>query len=311
MKKKYKILVGVLLICLSLCACGKSSQGQLPSDGSDKMYITNNTTTETTKQDVTKASEEYDLPDTVNGYITENDKGFVELKQYSNRSGKSDGTCSYESSFDKNKNNYFIFVWKNANENIPKIKKDSIVGVTSPYSEIKYIPISETKPQYFVPINFFEDKYNFYGDTLTGTNSLSTYRSEDNIDFSIKKDADKLTDPGNPIIECNGEDIGAFIDNNSVCIYKINTMSSDGYKLIKGEKNQAFTFGGYVGTEWKEFTSKACVAGYSIYRTGNNESITQTIPTQKTKDGYFSVDFSNLDSGIYYITTFNTFIELV
>lgn len=83
-----------------------------------------------------------------------------------------------------------------------------------------------------------------------------------------------------------------------------------GYKLLDGQKNEKFTFGGYVGTEWQEFVATANVEYYKVYY-NNGNSPDKIIPTEKTKNGYFSVDFSDLEPGIYYVSTYSTFIELV
>jgi hypothetical protein len=162
-----------------------------------------------------------------------------------------------------------------------------------------------------VPLNFGDDPtgddVDDFPDNLGGNGLTFAYPS-DNIDF----DSGDLLNPGNPLVECNNEDLTKFVNSNcDSFVYSANFSLYRGYKVVTGDKNQEFTFGGYVGTQWQEFTSKACVEYYKIYANKNGEKITKTIPTEKTKDGYFKVDFSSIDSGIYYVSTYNTFIELV
>lgn len=247
---------------------------------------------------------------TEDGFVDEYVDDAVLLKQYSN-------TCNelnpcYDS---ENSETGFILIWKNTDEIIPKIRRNQIVGITDSYEEVKIVPVGSSSPQYMVPLNFgnnpVEDVDDF-PDNLND-NGIDFAYSNDNIDF----DKGDLLKPGNPLTECNNEDLSTFVNNNcDTFVYDTNgggwgLPQYRKYKVVAGNKNQEFVFGGYVYTEWQEFTTKACVEYYKIYANKNGDKLSKTIATKKTKNGYFSVDFSNIEPGIYYVSTYDTFIELV
>lgn len=239
-------------------------------------------------------------------YIEEID-GFVELKNYSKLS--SSLQYCYNSTDDYyDKSNPFRFIWKNANETIPKIRKESTIGITNPWEEVNLVKIDPADAQYMIPMNFWDDliddeeMVDNYPDKLSRT--IGQY--SDNFDF----DTGDLLSPGNPLVECNDTDLTEFVNENSFTFFEYATaFSFYGYKLIQGEKDEEFKFGGYVGTEWQEFIATPNVEFYKVYYSNTDSFI--EIPTEKTKNGYFSVDFSDLEPGIYYVSTYQTFIELV
>lgn len=306
MKKKGIVICAlIIVITLLLTACFNNS---------DKSFDNNDDYGETHSDsfiDETDNEEnEYKLDGVENGYVIKNEDGIVELKSYTSRSNMLNPCYDTEDS-----ETGFIMVWKNANEIIPKIRKDDKIAIYDTYDEIKVVPVGNAIPLYMVPLNFGSDPVRDVAEFPVNmeANGIHFAYPSDNIDF----DSGELLNPGNPLTECNDKDLTSFVnDNSDNFVYNTNgdgwgLASYRKYKVIKGEKNQEFTFGGYVGTDWKEFTSKACIEYYKIYANKNGDKISKSIPTKKTKNGYFTVDFSKFKSGVYYISTYNVFVELV
>lgn len=310
MKKKSALAIVLLIaILLLFSACFNSGKGMTNSYNitqENSVMTQSDTTVSTNNID----KNEYQLNSVKNGYVKKNEDNIIELKSYTDR-------CNmFNPCYDKEDSKTgFILVWKNANEEIPKIRKKDKIGIYDTYTEIKIVPLGNAKPSYMVPLNFGSDPVRDVAEFPVNMedNGIHFAYPSDNIDF----DSGELLTPGNPISECNEKDLTYFVNKNSDNF--VYDTKGDGwglasyrkYKVIKGEKNQEFTFGGHVGTDWTEFTSKACIEYYKIYANKNNDKISKTVPTEKTKDGYFTVDFSNLKSGIYYIVTYDVFIELV
>lgn len=306
MRKTFNItimILPILLICAAFTGCNNSNNNDYTSD----KYIQNTDNIDNNTEAVETAPNEYAITADVDsdGYIVKNADGIIELYSYSETSHCLNPCYPKQWNEDG-----FILVWKNANEIIPKIDKNSTVAIYDSYEEITVIPINTSTPYYTVPLNFFgydEEKVADFPNSLLGRGVIITSKDE-NIDFSV----DNLLTPGNPLTECNGEDLETFINNNSVVFYhQVDAMLWHSYKILDTEKNKEFEFGGYVGTNWETFTSRACVEYYKVYPKSENQSISRTLTTEKTKNGYFTVDISTLDSGIYYVSTYNTFIEIV
>lgn len=189
----------------------------------------------------------------------------------------------------------FYFISKNADEIIPKIRKTETIGITNDYDEIDIIPIGSATPEYAVDFNFADVNYTF--DHAMATPEF-LFSRKNAVNFQLS--------------ECNGEDLTTFVYNHGDGFRAFDAMWNDYSRLfVTGTKNEEFTFGGYVGTTWREVIKKADIEYYKIYQKDKNDSVALTIPTKKTKNGYFIVDFSNLSPGLYYISTFKSFVELV
>ncbi len=313
MKKKKLIILGVIVLIIIIIAIARAGSLSKSTENEYKYTVES----EVSKDDyieeetsINTVEDEYVLSGVENGFVTENDKGFIELRSFSSRSNMLNPCYDTHDS-----ETGFILVWKNANEIIPKISKNSIIGITDTYEEIKLVPVGSNKPQYMIPLNFGADPVRDVAEFPNNleNNGIHFAYPSDNIDF----ESGDLLLPGNPLVECNNVDLTTFVnDNCDKFVYDTNgggwgLRQDRGYRVINGDKNQEFTFGGYVGTEWHEFTSKACVEYYKIYANENGDKITQAIATEKTKEGYFTVDFSNLEKGVYYVSTYNTFVEIV
>ena len=182
----------------------------------------------------------------------------------------------------------------------------TIAIYTAAYDSVSFVPvISEAK--YTVGYDFENSidydighvKVSGFPSIITGGISgiqgqLSPYSSYGFVE---------LTSPGHPIQECNGMALKNFMEENGKEYF------SSGYSYyphlyIVAEPNETFTFGGYIGTEWVEEELKADVEFYEI-----DGAI--TIIPEKTKNGYFTLDCSELTPGLYYVIEFDTFVELV
>lgn len=315
MSKKKKVIIIIVSVFLAIVLIASLGKGKNNKKNNGPINAPVVTETETPSIDDGDApveneddeSEEDGIVD-ANGYVIPESEGYIKLANYGLLSSILD-PC-----YDKQGDEVgFILVWKNADKAIPKIKKSSLVGITDTYTEIKVIPIGDNEPQYMVPINFGNDPVDDVADfpeTITGHNLYSGSEYNDNVDFQLPE---KLLSPGNPLTECNGEDLKEFVDKNcDTFVWPIDqwNVGYDKYKVIKGNKDQEYTFGGYVGTEWKEFKSKACIEYYKLYAKEKDDKLSKHISVEKTKEGYFKVDLSKLDNGIYYVDEYSTFIEI-
>ena len=75
--------------------------------------------------------------------------------------------------------------------------------------------------------------------------------------------------------------------------------------LIDAEKDEKFIIGGYKGTEWVEYEFFADVP---FWYQDSYEKV--TVPVEKTRNGYFTVDLSGLEPGLYYNSTNDRMIEI-
>ena len=289
MKKPVLCLSLLLIIGLLFSACG-SSGGSSP-----------NTLYSGEDVSITQASAET-TTETESVYLTENEDGIIALEQ------PDVIHCDMRNPLYDAEGNAFIFIWKNTDEVIPKVEKNKTLGIYQAYEEIEFIPIGDAVPMYTVPMNFYPFYSDDNGDGITenplyfsGGQLGGVGRPSDNGD-GIEGAWDFFRAKSS-LLECNEEDLGAFVNANCDVF--------DAFKLIKADKNQEFEFGYYYGTEWKTLTAKACIEYYKVYPNTADEKITITVPTQPTKEGYFSVDVSTMESGVYYIPTMEIFIELV
>lgn len=239
------------------------------------------------------------------GYVDAYIGDAIHLFSYSKSSASFNPCYDYvDDAYDDNVLRYIV-CWKNANEMIPKIDKNALVGITDANDEISLLPINGESPTYAVPVNFANNVTREQDDV---------YSLPDFIDVKSDIDGTDLKNQLKQSTECNGQNLKTFINANSdYFVYRGGTMGGplwECYKLLIGEKNQEFTFGGYFGTNWEEMSAVACLEYYKIPE-NKNENTFQKVKTEKTKNGYFKVDLSGLDSGIYYVSTYDTFIELV
>ena len=206
----------------------------------------------------------------------------------------------------KDSEDFFGLAFMNENDIIQILDRSKTISIYTAYDSVRFVPvISEAK--YTVGYDFEDGidygtghvKVSDFPSIITGGISgiqgqLSPYSS---YGFS------KLTSPGHPIQECNGILLEDFMAENSK-EYFSSAYSYYPHLYIEAEPNETFTFGGYIGTEWVEEELKADVEFYEI------DGAIIIVP-EKTKNGYFTIDCSELASGLYYVIEFNTFVQLV
>lgn len=74
----------------------------------------------------------------------------------------------------------------------------------------------------------------------------------------------------------------------------------DGESYIVSKEKTSYTYGAYEGTEWKEITEYNDIPYYDFNRDGcESNDYAFKAPIIKGKDGYFTIDLSNVESGIY------------
>lgn len=302
MKKPIAWFSVLLALSLLFTACGESSSPTVNYGDS----AVNASTMPATTESVTEPENTIPLTITLDseGYVPLNEDGIVELKSYSETSYELNPCTTTYSDY----SNAYIVVWKHADEPIPKIKKDTTVGIYNTYDSIDIVPIGDTMPQYTVPLNFFDSGFGMGSDDGT----VDDFPDELTATTKYFPDKNDLMSPGCPLTECNGQELVEYVNSHSSVFYYEMSYYSVGYKLLNAQKNEEFTFGGYVGTEWREITVPAYLEYYNVHKSNTSqEKITQTVATEKTKNGYFAVDFSGFEPGIYYVATYDTFIELV
>ncbi len=207
----------------------------------------------------------------------------------------------------------FAFASKHIDEGIVKLPISNPIGVYDEVSQLTMYKI-DSQPQYTVAMNFYDgllDGVNDFPDPMYNSGGSLEYGGwkEDNIDFSVGN----VTSPGCPITECQGEDLETFVNENSYWFWGTRHEHSGGHDflILKADKREEFEFGGYVGTSFETFTAYATFEYYKIYDTDKDGNIGTSIPVNKTKKGYFEMDLSDYDPGVYYVREYDTFIELV
>ena len=98
-------------------------------------------------------------------------------------------------------------------------------------------------------------------------------------------------------VEINGENYDEFLDKHAVRF--------KGFVFLEAEKGEKFTIGGYREAEWVEYDFYADVPFW--YQDSYEEV---TVSVEKTRNGYFTVDLSGLESGLYYNLDKNQMIEI-
>lgn len=71
----------------------------------------------------------------------------------------------------------------------------------------------------------------------------------------------------------------------------------DGESYIVSKEKRSYTYGAYEGTEWKEVTEYNDIPFYDYH--SNNGECAFKAPVIKGKDGYFTIDLTNISAGMY------------
>lgn len=73
----------------------------------------------------------------------------------------------------------------------------------------------------------------------------------------------------------------------------------DGEVFILSYYERSYTYGFFEGTDWKEKEERNDVPFYDLISNGTNECAFEA-PVIKGKDGYFTIDVTDVEAGIYY-----------
>lgn len=197
----------------------------------------------------------------------------------------------------KSSEDFFGLAFKKANDEIKKIDSQKTIAIYTAYDSVRFVPVI-SEPKYTVAWDF-EDGIDY------DTKHVKVTDFPDKQFSALTNESmNQLTDPGHPIIECNGTPLEDFILENSKEYFVYNTGYYYSHLYIEAEKKDTFTFGGYIGTDWVEVNIIADIEYYEI-----DGAI--TITSEQTKNGYFTLDCSELIPGLYYVIEFDTFVELV
>lgn len=298
-----KLLAVIAAICLLFASCGKSSGNNSSyndfNNQNNSISDESNSTENTIKNnEADDSGKESTIPLKItldsDGFVPLNSDGVVQLSSYSETADNLVYACSRYGENDKT----FFVLYKHADEHIPKIKINADIGIYENKEEINLYSIKGVAPKYTIPLNFHALSGAYVDDESVDV-SPEYFHLSKYVNFAYNLQATDLE-------ECNGEDIKTYVNSRSNIFHETHTPYHE-YKLIDAEKNEEFTFGFYKGTAWEEFTVKAIVEYYEV----DAAKPPISVPIERTKNGYFKVDFSNLKAGLYYVPTYNSFIELV
>lgn len=227
-------------------------------------------------------------PTTESNVLTPDSNGVIPLKNYTNSYALS--SAMHQPNVDETRR---YLIWCKADATVKTVSKTAPLAIYDAYNKITFIKLNDN-PLYFVPLNFDDitDKADSFPNKMEG----------------FDDDLYELTDPGYPIEECNNVVLDEFIKAHSVAYKQAPGLGSaySEYLFLCGEKNEEFEFGGYKGTKWITAT---VTASYALYTPSTDNKV--EIVTTPTKNGYFSVDVSSLEAGVYYIREYDTLLEFV
>lgn len=191
--------------------------------------------------------------------------------------------------------NTFILVRKKIDETVPQVNLSSPIAVREYYEYFFFYPIT-SEPLYTIPFLF---ELSFKLNPLGGICNC----------FQGHYPTSDLISSGgyhHDILECNGMELEDFLNAHAEVV----TLGSKGNypaALISADKNEIFTFGGAAtGKEWSELEVSADIEYYKLY---NGNSI--RCETTRNEKGYFVIDTTNLQKGLYYVSQINLLIEFV
>lgn len=197
---------------------------------------------------------------------------------------------------DETDDEFFGLAFKKADDIIKKLDGSQTIAIYTSYDTVRFVPVV-SEARYTVVFDF-ADRINYE----TGKINVDSF-PEKLFHTLSNVSLNGLTDPGHPIEECNGVPLDEFISENGKQ-YFVNTGYLDPHLFLDAEKNETFTFGGYIGTQWTEADVKADIEYYEI-----DGAI--TIDSEPTQNGYFTLDCSDLAPGLYYVVEFDTFVEMM
>ncbi len=310
MKKTIAMLLAIMLI-LSATACGSSSSNYSTSYNN---FIENNENVDDKNEDDSYVKTENDVVQ--NDYFAQpNEDGIIPLKKYSTWC-QNDGKrhVRLEQAIDHHEfysipiENQCELFFRDGNEPIIKIRKSDTIGFYDTTEKLNFVCITD-EPNYSPMLGIFRGS-DMCIDNLIGSDDFS-------YDYVFSWDYEYY-DVGimdrKDITDCNNQDLTEFTNNNSTKYYRERDHLTDGWKgeaLLNAEKDQEFTFGYYQNNQFLTFTVKATGIYYEENYGEHGGDLNIVITPERTGNGYYSVNLSSLESGIYYIRELETFIELV
>ncbi|MCQ2483934.1 MAG: hypothetical protein MJ168_01225 [Clostridia bacterium] len=206
----------------------------------------------------------------------------------------------YESDYDATsainlkKENKKYFVYSSIDHKIGSFNKNSTTAIYSDFQEINLIKITDNK-SYTYDINF----------TITSGYNCSKYQVTECVE-PISGGYPLFNFLDSDEIEINNEDYEKYVKKNSFCFVNYQfSLIYDGYMILKSQKGDRIEVGGYHGINWDTYEFQADTQYYIV-----NDKDKVTIPTQKTRNGYFTVDLSNLENGLYYYKELDAIINI-
>lgn len=294
MKKFVSLLALASLMLSALYGCGSSGDdysSDYPAEYGDEVYDENNN--EYQEDETPEASEENAEDDTQSlTYEAElNEDGVYDLLQ-----GDYDWSAYHrykvrymlddKSGYDEGGH---FFVYGNSDVRIPVFSKNETVAIYTDVDELAFIKI--TSDIHYAPDLDLADEFDGLGYEKApyGISGLGKWR----YNFCNSDE-----------IEINGEDYDEFLGKHTINL-RADYYGTNYFALIDAEKGEKFTIGGYEGTKWVEYDFYADVP---FWYQDTYEKV--TVPVEKTRNGYFTVDLSGLETGLYYNLTNDRMAEI-
>ncbi len=320
-----KVIAAILSVVFMLCAvgCGGQEEGytdntsreQTTEDVSEivesatqeppssiESNVTDNSTSPSVTEQTTVSSVE-PIPE----YLSPNKDGVIPLGHYTDAASL--GLCKTQL-YPKDEEHLFTLepftegdpyytIVKSAHTSIPKVdRKNTIAIYGENYDSLSMIPIGD--------ISYYTFNLNFADSESLTPNLTSFFKHPIRLSRQLKESVlwkNGLADTV-PIEECNGVPIIDFVQSNSESF--VQSEQEQYYTLIKAQGGKNYEFGGYTGTTW---ISNTITPDLELYKVPQDAGV--VLQTNKTKNGYFTVDCSNLKPGIYYISAYNTMLQFV
>ena len=293
MKKFVSLLALASLMLSALYGCGSSGDdysSDYTAEYEDEVYDENNN--EYQEDETPEAPEENAEDDTQSlTYEAElNEDGVYDLLQ-----GDYDWSAYHrykvrymlddKSGYDEGGH---FFVYGNNDVRIPVFSKNANIAIYTDVDELTFIKI--TSDIHYAPDIRFK-KYD---------------------EFEYEKAPRTINWLGIPLynfcnsdeVEINGENYDDFLDKHAISLRE-DYYVPNYFALIDAEKGERFTIGGYEGTKWVEYDFYADVP---FWYQDTYEKV--TVPVEKTRNGYFTVDLSGLETGLYYNLTNDRMAEI-
>lgn len=225
------------------------------------------------------------------GYTTLQ-SSLVQIKSGTDKRYRTVDACALEqSSFMAS--DHDISVTNQSDDYLPTLKKnhgDELI-VTQSYSEMEVYPV--IGDYYCYPAEFISA--DFYG-----LNFRTPYLDVPDFDYKYIAELNgvDVTDSSDEEINAILEDAGCFLLET----WPNSWLKNE--KFFVSDKPTTLLMGYWEGVSWRE--TSIDMSGYKLYEFGSCIKL----PVEKTKNGYFIIDTSQLSAGTYAIRTNSSFISI-